>query len=193
MYQTISKSASLVALMLKKESTCNAGEPGSTLGWEDPLEKGMATHSSILTWRISWAEEPGGPSSWGRKELDTTEWATLSLFISKDFKKNWSESEVAQLCPSDPMDCSLPGSSVHGVFQARVLEWGAIAFSKCHSSFSQIILALSYSMTLQSLSFIYLICNGIIWPLIYFPKNISLIVRYKIYCINIKYVIKYIL
>ena len=42
-----------------------------------------------------------------------------------------SESEVAQLCPtlSDPMDCSLTGSSVHGIFQARVLEWGAIAFS----------------------------------------------------------------
>ena len=42
-----------------------------------------------------------------------------------------SESEVAQSCltHSDPMDCSLPGSSVHGIFQARVLEWGAIAFS----------------------------------------------------------------
>ena len=42
-----------------------------------------------------------------------------------------SESQVAQSCPtlSDPMDCSLPGSSVHGIFQARVLEWGAIAFS----------------------------------------------------------------
>ena len=42
-----------------------------------------------------------------------------------------SQSEVAQLCmtPSDPMDCSLPGSSVLGIFQARVLEWGAIAFS----------------------------------------------------------------
>ena len=42
-----------------------------------------------------------------------------------------SESEVTQLCPtlSDPMDCSLPGSSVHVIFQARVLEWGAIAFS----------------------------------------------------------------
>ena len=39
-----------------------------------------------------------------------------------------SESEVAQSCPilSDPMDCSLPGSSIHGIFQARVLEWGAI-------------------------------------------------------------------
>ena len=42
-----------------------------------------------------------------------------------------SESEVAQSRPtlSDPMDCSLPGSSVHGIFQARVLVWGAIAFS----------------------------------------------------------------
>ena len=45
-----------------------------------------------------------------------------------------SESEVAQSYPtlSDPMDCSLPGSSIHGIFQARVLEWGAIAFSKYH-------------------------------------------------------------
>ena len=43
-----------------------------------------------------------------------------------------SESEVAQSCPTlrDPMDCSLPGSSIHGIFQARVLEWGAIAFSE---------------------------------------------------------------
>ena len=42
-----------------------------------------------------------------------------------------SESEVAQSCPTlrDPMDCSLPGSSIHGIFQARVLEWAAIAFS----------------------------------------------------------------
>ena len=42
-----------------------------------------------------------------------------------------SESKVAQSCPTlrDPMDCSLPGSSAHGIFQARVLEWGAIAFS----------------------------------------------------------------
>ena len=42
-----------------------------------------------------------------------------------------SENEVVQLCQTlrDPMDCSLPGSSVHGIFQARVLEWGAIAFS----------------------------------------------------------------
>ena len=40
-----------------------------------------------------------------------------------------SEREVAQLCPTLSMDCSLPGSSIHGIFQAKVLEWGAIAFS----------------------------------------------------------------
>ena len=46
-----------------------------------------------------------------------------------------SESEVAHLYPtlSDPVDCSLSGSSAHGIFQARVLEWGAIAFSKEHT------------------------------------------------------------
>ena len=46
-----------------------------------------------------------------------------------------SEREVSQSCPtlSDPMDCSLPGSSAHGIFQVRVLEWGAIAFSICIS------------------------------------------------------------
>ena len=49
--------------------------------------------------------------------------------------KGKSESEVTQSCPtlSDPMDCSPPGSSVHGIFQTRVLEWGAIAFSTCLS------------------------------------------------------------
>ena len=55
------------------------------------------------------------------------------LFLLQCMKVK-SESEVAQLCPtlSDPMDCSLPGSSVHGIFQARVLEWGAIAFSEAY-------------------------------------------------------------
>ena len=51
-----------------------------------------------------------------------------------------SESEVAQSCPtpSDPMDCSLPGSSVHGIFQARVLEWGAIAFSTSNAEEAEV-------------------------------------------------------
>ena len=51
-----------------------------------------------------------------------------------------SESEVAQSCPTlcDPMDCSFLGSSVHGIFQARVLEWGAIAFSGFYLNFPQL-------------------------------------------------------
>ena len=58
--------------------------------------------------------------------------------------KEKSESEVAQSCPTlcDPMDCSPPGSSVHGVFQARVLEWGAIAFSVAGSYGSSILCVL---------------------------------------------------
>ena len=78
-------------------------------------------------------------------QLCATPWtaayqASLSMGFSR--QEHWSglpfpspmhesESEVAQLCPtlSDPMDCSLPGSSIHGIFQATVLEWGAIAFS----------------------------------------------------------------
>ena len=51
-----------------------------------------------------------------------------------------SESEVTQSCStlSDPMDCSLPGSSVHGIFQARALEWGAIAFSALDMTLSKL-------------------------------------------------------
>ena len=63
-----------------------------------------------------------------------------------------SESEVAQSCTTlnDPMDCNPPGSSVHGVFQARVLEWGAIAFST--QQFNQ---PLNYFMQIHSF-YIYL-------------------------------------
>ena len=72
----------------------------------------MTTHSNILAWRIPGTEDPGSLQS-------------MQL-----------QSEVVQSCPtlSDPMDCSLPGSSIHGIFQARVLESGAIAFSEIKSS-----------------------------------------------------------
>ena len=60
-----------------------------------------------------------------RGTKDSTRWSAPAKGGLK------SESEVAQLCPTlcDPMDCSLPGSSVHGIFQVRVLEWVAISFS----------------------------------------------------------------
>ena len=69
--------------------------------------------------------------------------------------KGKSESEVAQSCPtlSDPMDCSLPGSSVCGIFQARVLEWGAIAFSVYCTYFLIMYTEFSYLVCLLSAAF----------------------------------------
>ena len=52
-----------------KESTFNAGDLGLTLGWEDPMEGGMATHQSILAWRIPWTEEPGRLQSMGLQRI----------------------------------------------------------------------------------------------------------------------------
>ena len=71
-----------------------------SLGWEDPLEKEMAAHSSTLAWKIPWMAEPGG---------------LLSMVLVV---------VVIQLCLilCSSMDCSLPGSSVHGILQARTLE-----------------------------------------------------------------------
>ena len=71
-----------------------------------------------------------------------------------------SEREVAQSCPTlrDPMDCSLPGSSEHGIFQARVLEWGATAFSASSLTKDQTqalalgVWSLSYSTTREVLT-----------------------------------------
>ena len=82
----------------------------------------MVTYSSILAWRIPWTEEPGRLQSTGLQRVGH-DWVTELIK---------SESEVAQLCPTlcDPMDCSLPGSSLHGILQARVLEWVAISFSR---------------------------------------------------------------
>ena len=68
------------------------------------------------------------PHPWGSPGKNTG----VSCHFLLQCMKVKSESEVTQSCPtlSDPMDCSPPGSSIHGIFQARVLEWGAIAFSK---------------------------------------------------------------
>ena len=54
-----------------------------SLGLEDPLEKGMAIHSSIIAWRIPWTEETVGHSPWAHKESDKTKELTLTFFISK--------------------------------------------------------------------------------------------------------------
>ena len=67
------------------------------------------------------------PPSWGSPGKNTG----VGCHFLLQCRKVKSESEVAQSCPTlhDPMDCSLPGSSVHGIFQAKVLEWVASAFS----------------------------------------------------------------
>ena len=59
-----------------------------SLGWEDPLEKEMATHSSILAWEIPWTEEPGGLQSMGLQELDMTK--RLNHTSSDTFYSFWS-------------------------------------------------------------------------------------------------------
>ena len=66
------------------------------------------------------------------KETATGSWSAFIPNILLSRGTHESESEVAQSCPTlcDPMDCSLSGSSVHGIFQARVLEWIAISFSR---------------------------------------------------------------
>ena len=68
------------------KSACNAGDLGS-LGWEDPLKKETATHSTILAWEIPWIEEPGGAiHSMGSQESDMTE----GLMLSFSFYCIWS-------------------------------------------------------------------------------------------------------
>ena len=58
--------------MVKRRPTMQETQVQS-LGWEDPLEKEMVTHSSTLAWKTPWTEAPGRLSPWGRKELDMTE------------------------------------------------------------------------------------------------------------------------
>ena len=66
---------------------------------------------------------------------------------------NKRDREVARLCPTlrDPMHCSLPGSSIHGIFQARVLEWGAIAFS----DFNKKVMLKKSDVSVRYISFCY--------------------------------------
>ena len=106
----------------------------------------MATHSSILIWRVPWTEEPGGLWSMGSQRVRRS-WEANNFTFCYCFHTTRAElrsynrdhralsewvSEVAQSCPTlcDPMDCNLPGSSLHGILQARVLEWVAISFSR---------------------------------------------------------------
>ena len=128
-----------------------------SLGQEGPLEEEMATCSNILAWKIPWTEEPGGlqfmglqrvghdwrdllehsltfeppshhrfhPTSLGHHRV--LNWASCAIGGSHSLSlfSHWVVSDSG-----DPMDCSLPGSSVHGILWARILEWVAISFSR---------------------------------------------------------------
>ena len=103
-----------------------------SLGWEGSLEEGMATHSSILVWRIPWTEEPGGLQSIGFQSRTRVKWLSMhALWLCIHVQCFWwwfSREVVSNSC--DPVDYSLPCSSVHGILQARILEWVAISFSR---------------------------------------------------------------
>ena len=112
-----------------------------SLGQEDPLEKEMATHSSVLAWRIPWTEEPGRLQSMGSQRVShdlATSLSFLSFFsvivlIGSDAEGNCMPIAAAkslQLCLTQcgPIDGRPPGSVVPGILQARTLEWVAIHF-----------------------------------------------------------------
>ena len=105
------------------------------------VNKAMAPHSSTLAWKIPWMEEPGRLQSMGVTWDSPAKNTGAGCHFLLQCMKEKSESEVAQSCPTlrDPMDCSLPGSSIHWICQARALEWGAIAFSIRYYSLIQFI------------------------------------------------------
>ena len=92
---------------------------------------GHWTHSSISACRIPWTQEPGRIQPTGSQRVGHAEVSEHTCMHYIACFRYESESEVAQSCPTlcDPMDCSLLGSSIHGIFQARILEWVAISFS----------------------------------------------------------------
>ena len=107
-----------------------------SLGWEDPLEKEMATHSSTLAWKIPWMEKAGRLQSMGSQRVGHDFTTTTTTKLLSALQKIMSL--VLQVyiyacmcvlslesCPPlcDPVDCSPPGASVHGLLQARILEW----------------------------------------------------------------------
>ena len=102
-----------------KESACSVGDLVQSLGWENPLEKGMATHSSILSWRIPWTIE-----SMGSQRVNRTEW--LSLSLSMWAGEPWGSSGRKEHLLSD---CShSPCWALRRIWKHRIMtpdSWGA--------------------------------------------------------------------
>ena len=133
--------ASLVALMLKCLPAMWETQVRS-LGWEDSLEKDMATHSSTLSWKIPRMEEPGRLQSMGSRRVRHN-WATslslrlyiyINISLHTCFISHTHTPTYKHVCAHlysilcNLIDCSLPGSSVHGIFQERILGWIAISY-----------------------------------------------------------------
>ena len=116
-----------------KASACSAGDPGSIPGSGDPLEKEMATHSSILAWKIPWTEKTGSLQSVGSQRV-RHDWVTSLDFTSYIYisGKFGVCAKLLQLCLTlcDPIQCSPLGSSVCGILQPRILEWVAMPSSR---------------------------------------------------------------
>ena len=114
-----------------------------SLGQEDPLEKRMTTHSSILAWEIPWIEEPGGLQSMGSQRVGHAGVTNISWLRNQHVqwwerrpnkRPNAAAAAAAKSLQScltlcDPIDGSSPGSPVPRILQARTLEWVAISFS----------------------------------------------------------------
>ena len=123
---------------------------GGWTDWECGLRRRAWQPTPVLLPGESpWTEQPGGLQSMGSQESDTTEWLSTAQAhrhrehvaskgegwegeIDWEFGVKVKWSEVTQSCPTlcDPMDYSLPGFSVHGILQARILEWVTISFSR---------------------------------------------------------------
>ena len=115
-----------------------------SLDWEDILEEEIATPLQYFCLENPHEQKSlAGYSPWSHKESDMTEWLSTNKHVLQlhELQPIWllcpplspeTETEVAQSCLTlcDTMDCSLPGSSIHGIFQATVLEWVAISFSR---------------------------------------------------------------
>ena len=100
-----------------KASASNVGDPFQSLGWVDPLEKEMATHSSTLAWKIPWMEKPRRLQSMGSQGV-RKDWATwLSLFTFMHWKTNGNSFQFS--CLENPRDGGAWWAAVYGVAQSR--------------------------------------------------------------------------
>ena len=108
-----------------KESACNVGDLGSIPGLGRSPGEENATHSSILAWRIPWTVHGLAKSQTRRSDFHFHFTLSVSVYVTYCCL-------VTQPCWTlcDPMDCSPPESSVHGISQGRILEWVAISFSR---------------------------------------------------------------